>query len=60
VAAKVPVQHDDTAAGNAGAIDEAERRIREGVPAARVIYLEPDLRRPADQSRSGATATPQG
>jgi cation diffusion facilitator family transporter len=60
VAAKVAVQHDDTAAGIAGAIDEAERRIREGVPAARVIYLEPDLRRPADQSRSGATATPQG
>jgi cation diffusion facilitator family transporter len=60
VAAKVAVQHDDTAAGIARAIDEAERRIREGVPAARVIYLEPDLRRPADQSRSGATATPQG
>jgi hypothetical protein len=26
-------------------IDEAEARIREAVPAARVIYLEPDLDR---------------
>jgi cation diffusion facilitator family transporter len=60
VAAKVAVEHDDTAAGIARAIDDAERRIREAVPAARVIYLEPDLRRPADSARSGATATPQG
>ncbi len=29
----------------ARAIDEAERRVREAVPAARVIYLEPDLDR---------------
>jgi cation diffusion facilitator family transporter len=60
VAAKVAVEHDDTAAGIARAIDDAERRIRDAVPAARVIYLEPDLRRPADSARSGATATPQG
>jgi cation diffusion facilitator family transporter len=30
----------------ARAIDSAERRVREAVPSARVIYLEPDLDRP--------------
>jgi cation diffusion facilitator family transporter len=43
VAAKIAVRHDDTAAAVASAIDGAERRIREGVPEARWIYLEPDL-----------------
>src|SRR3954463_9551073 len=47
VAAKIAVTHDDTAAGIARGIDEAERRIRDAVPIARVIHLEPDLRRPA-------------
>jgi cation diffusion facilitator family transporter len=46
VAAKIAVHHDDTAAGIAQAIDAAEARIRTAVPIARVIYLEPDLRRP--------------
>jgi divalent metal cation (Fe/Co/Zn/Cd) transporter len=46
VAAKIAVRHDDTAAAVARAIDEAEDRIRAAVPIARVIYLEPDLRRP--------------
>ena len=59
VAAKIAVHHDDTAAGVARAIDAAEARVREAVPIARVIYLEPDLRRPADPARSGATTTPQ-
>ncbi|GLW96017.1 cation diffusion facilitator family transporter [Microtetraspora sp. NBRC 16547] len=45
VAAKIAVAHDDTAAQVAQGIDEAERRIREAVPMARVIYLEPDLYR---------------
>ncbi|MET7938371.1 cation diffusion facilitator family transporter [Streptomyces sp. NPDC005322] len=45
VAAKVAVQHDDTAAEVARAIDAAESRIREAVPIARVIYLEPDILR---------------
>jgi cation diffusion facilitator family transporter len=31
----------------AGAIDEVERRIRAAVPAARVIYIEPDVEREA-------------
>lgn len=47
VAAKIAVQHDDTAAEVARAIDAAEARIREAVPIARVIYLEPDIYRPA-------------
>ena len=45
VAAKVAVQHDDTAVEIARAIDAAELRIRETVPIARVIYLEPDILR---------------
>jgi cation diffusion facilitator family transporter len=59
VAAKIAVQHDDTAAAVARAIDAAELRIRAAVPIARVIYLEPDLRRPAEPAPSGATATPE-
>ncbi|RNG22642.1 cation diffusion facilitator family transporter [Streptomyces botrytidirepellens] len=47
VAAKIAVQHDDSAADVARAIDAAEARIREAVPIARVIYLEPDILRPA-------------
>ncbi|HXR71296.1 cation diffusion facilitator family transporter [Actinocrinis sp.] len=45
VAAKIAVDHDDTALEVARAIDAAERRVREAVPIARVIYLEPDIRR---------------
>ena len=41
----VSVAHDDTAAAVAAAIDGAERRVREAVPEARWIYLEPDLER---------------
>ncbi|MEU7648927.1 cation diffusion facilitator family transporter [Streptomyces huasconensis] len=43
VAAKIAVQHDDTAAEVAAAINSAEDRIRAAVPIARVIYLEPDI-----------------
>ncbi|MCQ8836161.1 cation diffusion facilitator family transporter [Streptomyces malaysiensis] len=53
VAAKIAVQHDDTAAEVAHAIDAAEARIREAVPIARVIYLEPDILR-----TSTSTTTP--
>jgi cation diffusion facilitator family transporter len=45
VAAKVAVRHDDTAGEVARAIDAAEARVREAEPYARVIYLEPDIRR---------------
>ncbi|MFB7634891.1 cation diffusion facilitator family transporter [Streptomyces sp. NPDC056149] len=43
VAAKIAVEHDDTARQIADAINAAESRIREAVPIARVIYLEPDI-----------------
>ncbi|MGW7102251.1 cation diffusion facilitator family transporter [Streptomyces sp. NPDC054838] len=43
VAAKIAVRHDETATEVARAIDAAEARIREAVPIARVIYLEPDI-----------------
>lgn len=43
VAAKITVQHEDTAVEVANAINAAEARIRAAVPIARVIYLEPDI-----------------
>ncbi|MCF6524000.1 cation diffusion facilitator family transporter [Streptomyces sp. JJ36] len=53
VAAKVAVRHEDTAAQVAEAIDAAENRVREAVPIARVIYLEPDVYRPGAQPAGG-------
>jgi cation diffusion facilitator family transporter len=58
VAAKIAVSHGDTAEGIAREIDAAERRIREAVPSARVIYLEPDIRRPDSAPVTGAGAPP--
>jgi cation diffusion facilitator family transporter len=52
VAAKIAVSATDSAADVARAIDNAEVAIREAEPVARVIYLEPDLR------RQGATPEP--
>jgi cation diffusion facilitator family transporter len=43
VAAKIAVTPSASAAEVAEAIDAAEARIREAVPIARVIYLEPDI-----------------
>jgi hypothetical protein len=43
VAVKVGVPRAATAAEVAAAIDAAEIRIREAVPIARVIYIEPDI-----------------
>jgi len=45
VAAKIAVRGSESAAEVAAAIDEAERRVRAVEPIARVIYLEPDIRR---------------
>jgi cation diffusion facilitator family transporter len=45
VGAKLAMPARATLAEVAAAIDEAERRVRAAVPAARVIYLEPDLDR---------------
>ena len=47
VAAKVALASDKTVREAADDIDEIEKRIREAVPAARVIYIEPDVYRPA-------------
>ncbi|MGW2414124.1 cation diffusion facilitator family transporter [Streptomyces tubercidicus] len=55
VAAKIAVQHDDTATEIARAINAAESRIREAVPIARVIYLEPDI---YDETAAAAGADP--
>jgi cation diffusion facilitator family transporter len=57
VAAKIAIAHDDTAAGIARGIDDAERRIRDAVPAARMIFLEPDLRRSGTVAAPGAPGT---
>jgi cation diffusion facilitator family transporter len=45
VAVKVAVQYDETAENIARIIDAAEERVREAVPIARVIYVEPDIYR---------------
>jgi cation diffusion facilitator family transporter len=58
VAAKIAVRHDDTAASIARAIDAGEASIRAAVPTARVIYLEPDIRRSPANS-SGASTAPR-
>jgi len=47
VAAKVAFTADKTVREAAADIHEIEVRIRDAVPAARVIYLEPDVYRPA-------------
>lgn len=53
VAAKVEIAEGD-AAVIAQAIDDAEARVRAAVPAASLLYLEPDLRRGATVQGSGA------
>lgn len=45
VAAKISIGRADSGQDIAKAIDNAEARIREAVPIARVIYLEPDVQR---------------
>ena len=46
VAAKIGVSADTAGAQIAATIDEAESRVREILPTARIIYLEPDIYRP--------------
>jgi cation diffusion facilitator family transporter len=53
VAAKIGVAQNESAAEIARAIDAAETRIREAVPIARVIYLEPDIYRAKAPSGEG-------
>jgi cation diffusion facilitator family transporter len=62
VAAKIAVRPADTAAQVAAGIDAAEKRVRQAVPIAQTIYLEPDIYRPgqADQADPSIRAAQSG
>ena len=47
VAAKVEFDPTISMAELAGSIDAAERALRDAVPIAKLVYLEPDIRRAA-------------
>jgi cation diffusion facilitator family transporter len=47
VAAKVEFSPDLAVRDLAAAIDEVEGRLRDAVPAAEIVFIEPDVRRPA-------------
>jgi cation diffusion facilitator family transporter len=47
VAAKLEFESDLTLEALSAAIDEAERELREAVPIAHLVYIEPDVYRPA-------------
>ncbi|WP_444948018.1 cation transporter dimerization domain-containing protein [Micromonospora ureilytica] len=50
VAAKIAVSASDNGASIAATIDDAEARLRQALPTAKVVYLEPDI----DRQRSVA------
>ncbi|GLW61812.1 transporter [Actinomadura rubrobrunea] len=54
IAAKIAVNHDDTAADVARGIDAAEAQVRQRFPHARLIYLEPALDQTPGVSADGA------
>jgi cation diffusion facilitator family transporter len=54
VAAKIAIPRTSVMERVAAAIDDAERRVRQAVPEARLIYLEPDLERPVGRRPVGA------
>ncbi|WIM97377.1 cation diffusion facilitator family transporter [Actinoplanes oblitus] len=58
VAMKIAVPRTERADEVARHIDETEVRIREAVPIARVIYIEPDIYRVRETSDSGVTSAP--
>ena len=58
VAAKIAVHHDDTAVDIARGIDKAEARVRQAVPIATVIYLEPDIDRAERRGADGPADVP--
>ncbi|MDG4820923.1 cation diffusion facilitator family transporter [Asanoa sp. WMMD1127] len=62
VAAKIAVMPDASAEDVAREINAAEARVREAVPIARVIYLEPDIfsRRAAQAGNGSAAETAEG
>jgi divalent metal cation (Fe/Co/Zn/Cd) transporter len=55
--AKIAVTKDATGAEIAETIDAAEESVRNAVPTARVIYLEPDIKRTTRKAR--VTSAPQ-
>ncbi|MET0863055.1 MAG: cation diffusion facilitator family transporter [Nakamurella sp.] len=56
VGMKVAVAGTSSAAAVAAAINEVETRIRAAVPAARVLYIEPDIFDPEHASKAAAAA----
>ena len=56
IAAKIGVPNDKPLGAVARDIDEIEVRIREAVPHARIIYLEPDVYRRADADKAPTEA----
>ncbi|HEY6747436.1 MAG TPA: cation diffusion facilitator family transporter [Mycobacteriales bacterium] len=54
VAAKIAIPRTTVMERVSSAIDDAERRVRQAVPEARLIYLEPDLERPNGRRVVGA------
>ena len=56
VAAKIAVSGTELAEDVARHIDQAEARIREALPVARVIYLEPDIYQPNGASAGASVA----
>jgi cation diffusion facilitator family transporter len=52
LAAKIGVRADDEGADIAATIDDAEARVRQALPIAKVIYLEPDIYRPGTPARA--------
>lgn len=56
VAAKIAVRQHETGEQIARHINETEARIREAVPIARVIYLEPDIYRDGGEAGTGSGA----
>jgi cation diffusion facilitator family transporter len=62
VTAKIAVRPTEVAAQIAASIDAAEKRVRDAVPIAKTIYLEPDIYRPsrADQTDPSIRAVVRG
>ncbi|MEU8797154.1 cation diffusion facilitator family transporter [Spirillospora sp. NPDC048819] len=59
IAAKIAVNHDDTAADVARGIDAAEAKIRATCPEAKLIYLEPALSEPSTKSVPAPADSPE-
>jgi hypothetical protein len=59
VAGKIGVSSQADGADIATTIDDAEARVREALPSARIIYLEPDIYRPEPTVREAAALSPR-